>query len=238
MAAESSKELNELASFLRLDSRDDLKQSALEYVVGLTGTEEGRSMLLSEVSLLPLLLDLTTDSQPAVSRDALLALLNLSAAENAARKITELDVMPRLVQLLVDPSYRLADTVCMLLANLTRTEPGATAFISAMASDSSCPGLHKLVDIFNQAGYNKNAQFHDLGSVFSNIAQVEQARRMFIDPNHCLLPRLLPHVHHQRSLVRRGGTVGLLRNITFEVGWPWHGLLLHSVCVLLSCIGK
>ena len=231
MAAESSKELNELASFLRLDSRVDLKQSALEYVVGLTGTEEGRSMLLSEVALLPLLLDLTTDSQPAVSRDALLALLNLSASENAARKITELDVMPRLVQLVADPNYRLADKVCMLLANLTRSEQGAMAFASAIASDSSCPSLPKLVDIFNQAGYNKNAQFHHLGSVFSNIAQVERARRMFTDTRHGLLPRLLPHVHHHQSLVRRGGTVGLLRNITFEVGWLWHG----TVSALCSC---
>ena len=231
MAAENSKELNELAAFLRLDNRGNLKESALEYVVGLTGTEEGRSLLLNEDTVLPLLLDLTTDSQFAISRGALLALLNLSGTEKAARKITELDVMPRLLQLLVDPTYQLADTVCMLLANLTRTEHGAMAFTSAIASDS-CPGLHKLVNIFNQAGYNESTQFHYLGSVFSNVAQVQQARQMFTDPNHCVLPRLLPHVHHQQSVIRRGGIVGLLRNLSFEVGWPGHGLLYSSISSL------
>lgn len=215
-------ELTELAAFLRLDSQLDLKTPALEYVLGLTGTEEGRSLLLSEDAVLLLLLDLSTDSQLVVSRDALLALLNLSGTEKVALKLTELDVTPRLLQLLVDPTYQLADSVCMLLANLTRTEQGAVAFTTAITS-GSCPDLQKLVDVFNQTDYNESARFHYLGPVFSNMTQVQQARRMFTDRNLCLLPRLVPHTRHRESLVRRGGMAGLLRNLSFEVGWLWHG---------------
>ena len=209
--------LDELFSFLSLNTRLDLKSTALEYVLGMTGSEEGRSFVKNNQEVMRLLLELTTDEQPLISRDAHLALLNLSAVDELAEHLIDLEVIPRFLEFLVDSKWTHADMICMILSNLTRQGKGADAFVKAVTTDGK-PSLFQLIDVFDRTGYNKDANFHYLGAVFSNVTQTPAARILLLDRSRCIVPRLLPYTQFQGSVIRRGGVVGLLRNLCFEVG--------------------
>ena len=211
-------DLSELLSFLSLqNTRLDLKSTALDYVLALTGSEQGQQLIKSNKEVLKLLLHLTTDKQPLIARDAHLALLNLSAVHEIAEVLIDLDVIPSFLEFLVNPNWNHADKICMILANMTRREKGAEVFVKAITSGRK-PSLYELVDILDRDGYNKDANFHYLSMVFSNITQISTARHLFLDHSKCILPRLLPFTRFEGSLVRRGGVVGLVRNLCFEVG--------------------
>ena len=230
-------QLQDLFSFLSLDSRVDLKTIALDYILGLTGSEDGRAIIKSNPPVVKLLLQLTSDKQTVIAKDANLVLLNLSSSKDVAEMMLDLDIIPRLLLHLVNPEYAHSDAVCMTLSNLTQSEKGSELFLTAiMKSEQSqieqsstapstvfdavlvVPTLYQLVDIFDRKGYNKNANFHYLATVFLNITQLSLTRQMFLDRKKCILPRLIPYTQFYESEIRRGGIVGLLRNLCFEVG--------------------
>ena len=209
-------ELEELCQFLSPSARMDLRSTALEYVLGLTGSSEGMRLLSGHPRALQQLLDLAGDtSQQAVSRDAHLALLNASADPQLAESLVSLGAVPRLLERAVDPESREADKMCMTLSNLTRTEPGLLSVSSVLKNGTVT--LHKLVDIFGRVGYNKHANYDYLATVFSNISRLAEVREVFLDRDKCVLPRLLSYTQ-SGSLTRRRGIAGLLRNLCFRVG--------------------
>ena len=217
--------LEDLMGFLTLDSpRLDLKSTALEYVVGLTASKDGQQLIRTNQRLISLLLNLTKESQPLIARDAHLALVNLSGVDNIVEVLLGLDVISDFLKRVVDPKWIHADQVCMILSNLTRSEKGSEDFVKVITHHGvetdvgSCPTLYQLVDIFDRVGYNKKADFHYLATIFSNITQMPAARQLFLDRSKCIIPRLLPYTQFEGSIVRKGGVVGLLRNLCFEVG--------------------
>ena len=215
----SAGELEELCQFLTPSTRLDVKSTALDYVLGLTGSVDGIELVKKRRSVLKQLLDLTMDTrQPVVSRDAHLALLNASADKELAKSLLELDVVPRLLEFVANPEWVEADKVCTILSNLTSTEEGAATVVKALTADRAKVTLHQLVDIFGRMDFNKNANFHYLATLFSNISQLSAARLLFLDRRKCIVPQLLLFTQADASVVRRGGVVGLLRNLCFEVG--------------------
>ena len=213
-------ELEELCQFLAPSTRLDLRSTALDYVLGLTGSKDGVKLLRNHARILQQLLELTADtSQPLLCRDAHLAVLNASADPALANSIIALDAIPRLLQLVADPEWKESDKVCMILSNITRTEVGSVTVSKALTEETSTASvtLYQLVDIFGRIGYNEHANYDYLASVFSNISQLHAARLLFLDREKCIVPRLLPYTQ-SKSLIRRGGVVGLLRNLCFQVG--------------------
>ena len=238
LARKMAEQLQELFSFLSLGSRLDLKTIALDYVLGLTGSEDGRAVIKSSAPVIKLMLQLTSDQQPLIAKDANLVLLNLSSSKEAAEIMLDSDIIPKFLSHLVNPEYAHSDAACMTLSNLTQGERGSELFLTAVmksklaeteessnassassdASSIAAPSLYQLVDIFDRKEYKKKANFHYLATVFLNITQLSLARQLFLDRKKCILPRLLPYTQYYESEIRRGGIVGLLRNICFEVG--------------------
>ena len=210
-------QLQELLSFLSLNSRLDLKSAALQYVLGLTVSDEGKELIKSTPDLLKCLFELLMDKEPSISSSAHVCLLNLSSTDSIGELMLDMDVVPRLLDLIVNPEWVDADKVCMMMSNLTHTEKGAKVFLKSL-QDSQRHSLHQLVDIFDRKGFSKNADFHYLGMLFLNLSQVAMARGLFLDQRLCIVPRLLPYTQFTDSSVRRGGVVGLLKNLCFEVG--------------------
>ena len=209
----------ELCEFLSPSARLDLRSTALDNVLGLTGSSEGLALLRKHTRLLQRLLELAGDSsQPVLCRDSHLALLNASADAELAESLVRLDAAPRLLERVVDPKWKEADKVCMTLSNLTRWEIGSSAVSRALAGSGGCSvSLYKLVDVFGRVGYSKHANYDYLATVFSNISQLGLVRKMFLNRDKCVVPSLL-HYTQSSSLTRRGGIVGLLRNLCFQVG--------------------
>jgi hypothetical protein len=210
-------ELEELCQFLTPSARLDLRSTALDYVLGLTGSKDGVKLLRNNARVLQQLLELAADtSHPLLCRDAHLAVLNASADAALTESIITLGAVPRMLQLAADPEWKEADKLCMTLSNITRTEAGSVAVLRALTEETASVTLYQLVDIFGRIGYNKNANYDYLATVFSNISQLHTARLLFLDREKCIIPRLLPYTQSE-SLTRRGGVVGLLRNLCFQV---------------------
>ena len=221
--------------FLRPCARLDVKARALDIVLGLTGSEDGRAVLRGNREALRLLFDLTRDESSAttIARDAYSALLNCAASDDLAEDILSLDVLSELVSLVAaataveHDSQRSplaltgahVDKACMLISNLTRSEAGSKELVRVLTTSGGdgTVSLDKLVDVFDKNA-SQSSSVHYLATVFSNVTQLSSARKLFLDHSKRIVPRLLPYVSFEASLVRRGGIVGLIRNLCFEIG--------------------
>lgn len=68
------------------------------------------------------------------------------------------------------------------------------------------------------------------GPILSNISQVAESRELFCKTDSGLLNRLIPFVKYDDSIVRRGGIIGLIRNICFDTSL--HSYLLEEIEIL------
>lgn len=217
--------LSELSTFLSIDARLDVICTALEYILGFTGSKEGRELVRSNEDIVKKLFDLLTHKNEVISRDSHLIIVNLSADEDVHTVNYWVKVIPNILHYLRIPQWVHADKLCTILSNLSRSIKGAEILYKILTQSkgdeqsSSVPSLYQLVDIFDRwESYNPNANFHYLASIFVNLSQISPARSLFLDHSECLLPRLLPYTHFADSCIRRGGIVGLVKNLCFEVG--------------------
>ncbi|XP_071452605.1 protein HGH1 homolog [Hetaerina americana] len=223
-------ELNELMTFLNLDSRLDLKAVALMQILGLTGTEDGRRLIVSSPAIVRLIILLCTDSSDSVAKDACLSLVNISAEESSVPvilaaldspanesigEIKRQEIISILLNIITNSSLGFADSACMVLSNMTRPSAYCEKILERI--EETGISLDTLVRIFCQIGYNKKgANLNYLGPVFSNLSQLSAMRRYLLDRERCVIQRLLPFTEYKDSLIRRGGIVGTLRNCCFD----------------------
>lgn len=216
-------EIEEIIPFLKLEnSRLDLKAVSLTYVLGLTGTPEGINIIISNTELIKNLVLLTSD-QESVSKDAALALVNLSADPVGAEALLQASpsnhngngLLQLCVKNILDENSSLADPFSMVLSNLTRPEKLVENVLnSLLAIDFK---IEKFVACFTKISYNKKKQnLNYLGPIFSNLTQTSIGRHLICNKETRLFQRLLPFVHHEGSLIRRGGICGLVKNICFD----------------------
>ncbi|KAJ7338265.1 hypothetical protein JRQ81_011009 [Phrynocephalus forsythii] len=203
----------ELLVFLRPEARPDLKAQATQYVMGLTGTLEGRQFLAGRPAFVEALLLLAREPSMAIAKDAYRALINL-ATEPASHGAFKKGLAGQL-SLLLNPASPLADEACALLANLSREEASCRDLWEALEQTAG-GGLGTLVEAFCTEGFNAQASLHYLGPLLSNLSQLPEARDYLLDPSRCVLPRLLPYTQYSGSVIRRGGVVGMLRNCCFD----------------------
>ena len=222
MSVINEAEADEVLQFLTPGARTDLKAIAMQYFLGLTGSEEGRLYVHSDTKYLAAIVDLTQDEQSAIAKDAYLAMVNLATEAAIARQLLALKREPNLgVELL---SYVLkttsehADIACALLNNLSRLEDCAGKFVELMVSKQTEIGFDKVVQAFSQAKYNPRNQLHYLGPFLANLTQIQDARKYVLDRERCVIQRLLPYTEYRDSLTRRGGVISILHNCCFETG--------------------
>ena len=208
----------ELSSFLSTHTRLDVQSVALTSILGLTGTADGCKALMANDTILTRLLDLIVYSAE-LSRDALLVILNLSANEQAASQLNSdhLLVISRFCEMLTNPKHSAnMNQIVMVLSNLTRQEKGSQILTETINDTNHSITLNKLIDLFDKT---RSTSLEYLATVFSNLTQVSAARLLFLDKNQAHVSRLVPYTQHRESLIRRGGIIGCLRNLSFEVGW-------------------
>ncbi|XP_069588208.1 protein HGH1 homolog [Ranitomeya imitator] len=206
---------SEFLAFLRPGVRADVKSQALEYVLGVSATPEGRRSLCELPGLVRAVLDVTSDPSPPLIQDSYHILVNLTSDPCTHRFLLEIPpLLPALAERLTDPHYVYADSVCTVLCNLSREEASCRAVITALTDR----GLNKLLEMICSPHYNAAAALHYLGPLMCNLTQLPEGRSFILDRSRCVLQRLLPYAHFQGSVVRRGGIVGTLRNCCFSHG--------------------
>ncbi|KAK2836707.1 hypothetical protein Q7C36_014576 [Tachysurus vachellii] len=211
----SDSEAQELLSFLRLDTRADVKGQATEYILGLTGTRDGCRYLQTKPDFLKALAKLTADISIAIVKDCYHSLVNLSADETLHKPLVkEAGILPVLLNHLLDPEYEFSDRICSILTNLSRHERTCVDVLHELQEQNI--GMAKIVEIFCTEGFNKKASLHYLGPLLSNLTQLPEARHFILDRDRCVIQRLLPYTQYKASVTRRGGVVGTLRNCCFD----------------------
>nr|XP_061796439.1 protein HGH1 homolog [Nerophis lumbriciformis] len=210
----SDSQAAELLSFLAPGTRPDVKGHASSYLLGLSGNRDGCRFLRSKPELVAAVFGLTSDPSIAIVKDCYYILINLSADETLHQVLMK-DVRVILVLLknFMDPDFPFSDQICTFLSNLTRHDKTCKTVFKLLQEDV---GLAKLVDVLCTEGYNKNAKFHYLAALLSNLTQLPEARQFLMDKDRCVIQRLLPFTQFQESVVRRGGVIGVLRNCCFD----------------------
>lgn len=74
--------LKEMCQYLHSDTRLDLKAIALQHVLSVTGTADGRELLLNLPDMIKQLIILMQDKSPVIAKDAALAVINITADES------------------------------------------------------------------------------------------------------------------------------------------------------------
>ncbi|XP_076626146.1 protein HGH1 homolog [Colletes latitarsis] len=237
--------LQEICQFLNPNTRLDLKAITLEHVLSVTGSLEGREQLLKLPDLLTQLIALTQDSSTAVSKDAALALINITADEAGTSAFLLISEMTKLsqdmkynynlvhvcIRFIMDKESSLADPCCMILSNMTRPLHLVDRVIALI--EKTGYSWDSIVAAFTAKQYNNTgAKLHYLGPVFSNLSQSSHVRRYLVDKNRSVIQRLLPFTEYADSVVRRGGIVGTLKNCCFDA--EDHEWLLSTEVDILS----
>ena len=213
-----------------------MRAVALAQVVGLTGSEEGVSALGRCPALLSTLAALVLDPAPVIATDACLALINLSADAATVPLLLEIPVIKnlykvteliltcamctlqkrhQLFQLIKDKESAQADKAAQILSNLTRDLACCSAIYSQLMEADI--GVDTLVTILCQENYNtQGQQMNFLGPVLSNLSQLPEVRRHILDQQKCVIQRLVAFTEYGKSVVKRGGVVGTVRNCCFD----------------------
>ncbi|XP_017079764.1 protein HGH1 homolog [Drosophila eugracilis] len=233
--------VKELVQFMQPNQRLDLKAVALTHVLGLTGSTEGKSAILSLDEMLMAIFGLTYDENQTVAKDAVLSLINLTAEEEAAVKVFQLakQLQPAFAIVEVaakhisDEQSDLADPWSMVLSNLTRVESLVHEILDTLERDDQT--LPRLAKAFAQLDYNKKkAKLHYLAPIFCNLTQVPRGRELCCHRKYQLLEKLLPFASFEGSVVRRGGTIGILKNVCFDT--VYHDVILNEQSNILVAI--
>lgn len=217
--SESDEALADLAQFLKVDSRSDVKASALQHILGLTGSEGGRCQLLASSDVLCRLKQLVAEDRSPAGHDASLALLNLSGFAAAGAPLLAAggpDTAELLLRHAVQADSRLADACCMILSNLSRHPVGCRAVWERLRRGGDELTVERLVVALCRHGHNTaGCKLDYLGPLLSNLTQLPEARSYLLDRECVVFQRLLPFTDYQQSLVRRTGVVGAIKNCCF-----------------------
>lgn len=152
------------------------------------------------------LINISANSEPACD-----ALLKSSPTCHEGKGLLQI-----IIKGVLDPESKLADPLLSILSNVSRPETFVDKVMQNLLEiDPNI--LERFVAAFTKIEFNKHKQnMNYLAAVFSNLSQTSTFRNLVAKSETRLLPRLLPFISHETSLIRRGGISGLLKNICFD----------------------
>jgi hypothetical protein len=240
--------LNELIQFLQPASRIDVKSLALHHVLSMTGSFDSRKLIIENNELITAIIELcfSEKEQKSVCKDSFFTLINLSADDYCSQKLIQNHnyLIKKLIDYIIDPDSRFADTACAIISNMSRGEKNSQQMIKCLNiendpnnnnnnnndnsdKDQSKDGqtLENLLKIFCTEKYNKSNRLDYLSPFICNLTQLEIVRNKILNDN-IIIQRLLPYINYDKSIVRRGGIVGSIKNLCFN--YDYHEKLLFS----------
>ncbi|XP_062563357.1 protein HGH1 homolog [Armigeres subalbatus] len=210
--------LREITPFLSKSARLDLKAVSLTHVLGLTGSKDGISLIGQCQELLANVVDLSADESEVIRKDAVLALVNISAEQDGAEALVNQlasKIVPMAYTAITNKDCKLADPWSMVLCNVSRPETLVDPVLTELLKIEHA--IENLTVCFTRINYNtQKGHLNYLAPLFSNLSQSKRGRDVICNQNADMLVRILPFVHHEGSIVRRGGAVGILKNICFD----------------------
>ena len=227
----------ELAPFLDVSAKEEVKTIAVENILGLTGSDDGITFLGDSEKLLMGIVSLTRDERKDIKEMMYKALINLTAVENVSWTIMNLtdqeDKFVYWLEQALSPECKFADLICKLISNITRWEKCAKLVGDIVLKNTSV-GIDKIVIALCNLVYNEHADLHYLAAILSNLSQYREIRKQIMDKEQCIIQRLLPFTEFKQSDIRRAGIIGTLKNCCFDTGisfvFNWYSYVQLSFC--------
>ncbi|KAF9885128.1 hypothetical protein FE257_000705 [Aspergillus nanangensis] len=227
-------ELEELVDFLH-HGNSQIRQIACENLVPYTTAQPD---LFKRHQLLPVRdLKLLVRDYTPIAKHVLAMLINLSADEEILSNLVQDDAfIEDLLLKLTNVKESHADDICMLLANLVKSDT-MTKLITLKrrvpeAVSTSENAIDQLMDCFVKGAdgsLNKNANYDYLSYVFADISKSEEGRAYFTTRQKYddVVPatKLTVFTEHQ-SDIRRRGVASTIKNVAFDV--PFHPTLFSE----------
>ncbi|XP_023945539.1 protein HGH1 homolog [Bicyclus anynana] len=231
---------DEILQFLKPDCRIDLKHLSLEHLLDITGTASGKEALLKNEEVVRTIIDLTDDCE-IISKTALLILVNITSDAHGATELlkyrphNKTNVVELFLGYVLDPKKSHADAACMILSNITRVENSVKVCL-----DTFIPHLEDLLKVLSNLNYNQcKSKLNYIAPLFSNLSCSARFRKWLTEPSMKQYPfiplkKLIPFCNYVDSVIRRGGAVGTVRNLSFDTSY--HEFLLSEDLDLLTYI--
>eukprot|EP00879_Flechtneria_rotunda_P015593 GHRR01016308.1.p2 GENE.GHRR01016308.1~~GHRR01016308.1.p2 ORF type:complete len:243 (+),score=79.44 GHRR01016308.1:1977-2705(+) len=219
-----SNDLEDLVSFLN-DRRPEIRKMAVDIVSGLTGSPEGIDKLKTvQKPLLMGLLRLVPDTDTAVSKAALTAVVNMSQDAPVSEALLHLNVVGRVMEYIREKSCPHMELLLMVLVNMTVTDQGCEDLLQL--GKPGMEGLHMalLLKMFVTSAVTllpgQSDPYQHIGALLTNTSRLQAGRQVLLQPGRGFLQALAAQLHPGCSVARRRGCSGALRNccISAEVG--------------------
>lgn len=244
-------ELQELVGFLH-DNSLNVKEIALENLVQFSpGGANGQQEIFKydNCRAVPDLIKLTHEKKGKTVNEALTILVNLCDDEELRLLISKDEAFLKfLVELLPNPQNLNADLMCMLLANLAKTENILKIFKTEIQISDEQKDIFKsnkamdcLMDMFvkgSERQINKYAVYDYLAYFFADLSRFKEGREYFVTEqnydNVIPLTKLLVFTEKWDAKVRREGVASTIKNSLFDI--EKHMIFLEEPINLLSYI--
>eukprot|EP01122_Echinamoeba_exundans_P000316 TRINITY_DN10285_c0_g1_i1.p1 TRINITY_DN10285_c0_g1~~TRINITY_DN10285_c0_g1_i1.p1 ORF type:complete len:423 (+),score=100.99 TRINITY_DN10285_c0_g1_i1:64-1332(+) len=232
--AQVPEHIKELVSFLN-DRNPQVREQAVELVLGMCGTPEGHAQLVHTEATI-YLCRMLGDSNEKIAQNAVQALINLSEDPHFVPKMLKGNVISRLLDMILENPNLSASTLqyCIqLLSNVSIDPEGAKKVLNLDEPTLKGYYLTKLVTLFlKQFEVTDSDKYGWVANILTNVTQLKEGRDMLMEPKRGIVKAVLPYIEYQHSPVRKRGVLAMLRNCLFEK--DHHGQFLDPELDFLS----
>ncbi|XP_061198066.1 protein HGH1 homolog [Saccostrea echinata] len=227
---------SEFAPILNLSAALQVKQPAIEYFLGLTGSDDGKMFIGNSTKFIKGIIELTNDPDDVVTEVAYKTLINLATKDTICSRILSSenfsDVVVKKFEKILQSKYKHADLVCKFLSNLSRPEECARKVADIIKENEDKLKINKFVNALCKTDYNAEADLHYLAPIIANLSQIRHIRDEILSRDQWMIQRLLPFVNYKESDIRRLGIVSCIKNCCFDE--EHHEWLLSDKVDMLS----
>uniref|UniRef100_A0A1E1X597 Protein HGH1 homolog n=1 Tax=Amblyomma aureolatum TaxID=187763 RepID=A0A1E1X597_9ACAR len=206
---------SELVQFLYKSAPIAVKHRALSYVTALADTEDGLSILHRNCDdLVKSVALLIHDEDAETALKVCKCLTNFTSDSSISEHLLEHDYGGLLEHLLktvlLNTDSSLTLHCCAILSNLTRSRQGAEKVWALLDK------MNKSDDLLEALASSSDQKYDHLSFVFSNLSQLDNVRRWFLNQAAKRIQKVFPFLTLQTSTVRKHGAAGVMRNCCFE----------------------
>eukprot|EP01138_Halocafeteria_seosinensis_P014948 gb/GECG01015259.1/.p1 GENE.gb/GECG01015259.1/~~gb/GECG01015259.1/.p1 ORF type:complete len:508 (+),score=75.75 gb/GECG01015259.1/:1-1524(+) len=232
----SDAQFKELADFLT-HSKPEVRRVAVANLLGMTVDESVKQQLV-QVEIPRRLSRLLGDFN-SIAKDALKCLINLSDHTGSLEQLFKGNIVDNIMSTLMEPSCENKRLCVILLSNLSHTPEGCVQILQLNDQNRKLKGLHlrRLIQWFSldPKGSGEDDEFEYVATVLQNCSQMEDAREIVLEPSRNLLSILLQQLS-ERSVIRRRGIAGTVRNCCFEIHKKEDYLLSRSLRLIETIV--
>jgi len=220
MADETVKDLCNILSQDAIAAK--IKYSAIEYLLDLTGTQEGREFLTSAPELFKIMSKLIGENKQVITTSICLKFfVNFTSIESFKFNPDFLPDVKILLDWCMDKENHHSQLCSFMLSNCTRTKDGAEHILQVIQKNDDQNQnekesyFKKIVDCYCDESFNKKKQvLHYLGLMLANLATVKAGAQLICSKNHFY--RLVSFLNHPLSLTRKRAACMLARNCAID----------------------